>query len=410
MSGRPDHAGCALILATLAALSFGTLVHVPLGVMAILGVIGLARDPGQLRRDAGIRVLVLAFLCLWLPMLLALPDAVEPGRAVKTTAAYLHVLPAALYVARVVARPCAFTLVFRGTLVILAFWCADAALQAAVGRDLLGHPYDGTILKGAFYPNQRLGLVLATLAPLGCEGLRRATGPWRWAWLAVPPYALVLALSLKRSAWVMLGLALGGYAVLLWLRGVRPRAGAALAAVLAAVLVVGGAAWHSPALRERVASAGALASGDYATLDRASSWRLSLWHTGLRMTAAHPLNGIGPRGFRYVYPQYAPADDFWMRSYGRGQTHPHLMLLEVAIETGVPGLLGLLVFWALWLRTFVACARDAPGAAAFLLALGVAWFPLNAHLAFYGSWWSALAWWLLAIGVGARAAERAQAD
>ena len=61
----------------------------------------------------------------------------------------------------------------------------------------------------------------------------------------------------------------------------------------------------------------------------------------------HPVNGIGPRGFRFVYHEYAKLDDDnietksdrlnYLFSLNLPPTHPHLLILEVLAETGVIG-------------------------------------------------------------------------
>ena len=68
---------------------------------------------------------------------------------------------------------------------------------------------------------------------------------------------------------------------------------------------------------------------------------------------------MGVRGFRYAYPNYAPANDHFVVSaeacgVGQGACHAHQLVLEVLTETGVIGLL-------LWLGGVGACD---PGMAA----------------------------------------------
>jgi hypothetical protein len=74
------------------------------------------------------------------------------------------------------------------------------------------------------------------------------------------------------------------------------------------------------------------------------------------------------------------------------------LLLEVLVETGVIGLAGLLLF-VLLLYRFV--RRKGLGLALFpwLLALLTAAFPFNTHMAFYGSYWSSVFWWLLVLTI-----------
>lgn len=73
-------------------------------------------------------------------------------------------------------------------------------------------------------------------------------------------------------------------------------------------------------------------------------------------------------------------------------------MLEIAIETGLIGVAAFIVFYGLLLRLLMrpTLGRVVP---VWLLGAAVAWLPLNAHLAFYGAYWSTLAWLLLAVGL-----------
>jgi O-antigen ligase len=165
----------------------------------------------------------------------------------------------------------------------------------------------------------------------------------------------------------------------------------------------------NPTLRARLHDTRGLFSTQAADIDKATAYRLTLWRTGARIFADHRLIGIGPRGFRHIYARYAAPDDFWIKRIGGGQTHPHQFMLEIAIETGVIGLAAFIVFYGLLLRLL---ARPTLGRVVpvWLLGAAVAWLPLNAHLAFYGAYWSTLAWLLLAVGLAEARAPRAPDD
>ncbi len=381
--------GAGLIVLAFALLTTEHLVHYALALLMLGGLAAVLRRPRAAWQDADLRSATLAFLALWLPMLASLPDAVNRAHAAETTFAYLHFWPAALAIVIVMRHAALRRFVFVGVAAVLAFWLGDAMLQLVTGRDLFGHPPAGNILTGAFYPKQRLGLVLAVATPLYCLAVARLARRWPLAWLLLLPLFLVILLSLKRTAWIMLAVALAG---LLWLACARHGGRvcrAMLALILLLAVVAGGAMALDPALRARFAETAGLVSGEFAAMDRASSYRLTLWRTGWRMFEAHPLNGIGARGYRHAYADYAPPGDFWFER-GGGQTHPHLMLLEVALETGVIGLLGYACFLGLLLARLRRAADDTQ--AAWAISALAAAFPLNAHLAFYGSYWSTLMW------------------
>ncbi len=399
---QPAKLGAGLVVLAYALLTSEHLVHYACALLMFGGLAAIARDPRSVWQDSDLRACSLAFLALWLPMLASLPDAANPAHAAKTVVSYLHFWPAALAIVLALRHAAARRLVFIGVAAVIAFWLADAVLQLVTGHDLFGHPAAGNILTGAFYPKQRLGLVLAVATPLYCVAVAGLARRWPPAWLFLLPLILVILLSLKRTAWIMLAVSIAGLA---WFACARRGGGACRAMLVALVLAglaAGAAVALDPALRARVVETAGLASGDFDAMDRAASYRLTLWRTGWRIFEAHPVNGIGPRGYRHAYREHAPPGDFWLERSG-GQTHPHWMLLEVAIETGLIGVAGYACF--LWLVLARLRETTDEAQAAWAVSALAAAFPLNAHLAFYGSYWASLMW--LAVAV-AMAGERKQ--
>ena len=398
-----DYAHAALILAAFALFATEHLVHYPVALMSLLGLLQMIRAPRAVL-DPAARALLVLFALVWLPMLGALPDASDPSRTVKTVFLYLHLLPAAYFLMRACARPAVFSLVTQGVVILVVFVGLDAFAQLIWRENLFGYPYDGRVLKGVFHPKQRLGLFLAVFAPLCIVAVRHWSREFPRLWLLYVPLLIVLLMSLKRSAWVMLVAGLGAYFVLRRdVSGQRPRRRVrVLQLVLIAAVVAGTASLH-PALRAQLGTVAGLLSGDAAQFDRASSYRLTLWRTGAAMFQDNWMNGVGPRGYRHAYREYAAADDFWLARQRSGQTHPHLLVLEVATETGIIGLLGLTTFYGV-LVAYIRRLRMDPGSV-WLLCAAVAWLPINGHLAFYGSYWSTLVWMLIGIGCGALVRE-----
>ena len=130
------------------------------------------------------------------------------------------------------------------------------------------------------------------------------------------------------------------------------------------------------------------------------------------MIAAHPINGVGVRGFRYAYPSTRRRTIIsWFPTkpagVGEGACHAHQLVLEVLTETGVLGLL-------LWLAALAGRCASGAGSGAVAraqafpvtVALGVMLFPLNTHLAFYSAWWGLLFAWLLGLWCAALARSR----
>ncbi|MCB1612456.1 MAG: O-antigen ligase family protein, partial [Xanthomonadales bacterium] len=166
------------------------------------------------------------------------------------------------------------------------------------------------------------------------------------------------------------------------------------AALLAGVLLASAGYQLSDAFKARVDRTLAARDGQ---LDVALAGRLPIWHTAALMFAAHPVNGVGVRGFRHAYPEFAAADDPWVDSArGTGAAHAHQIVLELLTETGLLGLsLWLAAAGLLW-----RCSRrtiDDPAAHAPWVALLVLVFPLNTHLAFYSVPMGITLCWLLTL-------------
>jgi hypothetical protein len=67
--------------------------------------------------------------------------------------------------------------------------------------------------------------------------------------------------------------------------------------------------------------------------------RLAEWRVATRVVLAHPLTGVGPEGYRIAFGRAVDAG--YQRNYGRNPIpdRAHDSLLDVAVSTGVPGLL-----------------------------------------------------------------------
>ncbi|TDJ64258.1 MAG: O-antigen ligase family protein [Proteobacteria bacterium] len=389
-----------LVLLAIAGLATENLSHYPIAIMCLLGVYHIWLNPQDMLSRADARLLITVFGCIWIPMLLALPDAASPTRALKTTALYLHFLPAGLYIIHGLREFENRRIMLVGLTAIVGFWCVDGMVQLLTGSDLFGYPYDGLVLQGVFYPKQRFGIIFAVFTPLYLYVVHRLAARSALAWLLLAPFVTVVMFSLKRTAWIMFAVALAGF-IACFIRVTRAnvRSLAIAAGLIAATLVATTA--FVPKVHTQWVGTLKIFSADFAAADLATSHRLSLWKTGLSIARAHWLNGVGPRGFRTVYRDYAAADDFWIARGSKGQTHPHLMILEVLIETGVIGLIGFVACLWLLLRRLVEQRLSDPTAAGYLMVAIVAWFPLNAHLAFYGSYWSSIVWIMIALGCAA---------
>ena len=387
-----------LLLAPLALLPFGAAAELPLLIAAVLGVIALLR--GRLSVDSGWRLATGLFAAYWIPELVSAVDSVAPRKSWTEVAADLRFLPWLWFALHALNRERRVRYALLGAAALLAFWCADALLQAATGWSL-GGANPGDRLSGIFGDdNLKLGAVIAALAPFGLLLVWRRYG----ALGAVLAFVIVLTVVLMagaRAAWIGLGV---GVALVAWRQLGRRRGALALGLALLVTLLAGVVAHTlSPRFAERIARTAAMFDGSSEELDHALAGRLPIWRVALDMSAAHPINGVGVRAFRYAYPEFAAPDDRWVDAERReGAAHAHQLILELSSETGGIGLLCWLLGAGLALRAWrhaslPARAQAAPPAYALIVML----FPINTHYAVYSSFWSLLLFWMLALWVAA---------
>lgn len=370
-------------------LSLGSIIS-----LAILSYRSFRDGTALLSREAWALITAL-FFCYWLPELFSAIDAINGARAWREVLLDLRYLPFLWLTAVAVAPRRGRRIVFLGMGVIAMWWALDAAFQAITGLSL-GGANSSDRLSGIFGAgNLKLGMVLASLSPFALAAAVEKFHAPGWILTAVI-FGLVILLAGSRASWLVYAMV-----VLLsgWQRIGRKRL---LASMFVGVGVASALAFSfSAQFDSRIERSLAVFSGDRAGLDNALSGRLSIWHAALGMIADHPVNGVGVRGFRDAYDQYAAADDFWLSHGQQGALHAHQIVLEILSETGAVGLLLWLMGAALAIRAWRWSLPQARRRAAVpALALAVTVFPLNTSLAFYSNFWGGLFLLLLALFAG----------
>ncbi|HEX3895391.1 MAG TPA: O-antigen ligase family protein [Rudaea sp.] len=405
---RMSESGSALlVLAVLALLPVGRSAELPLWIGAVAGIVLVWRDRATLSKYAGAKLAIVLFACYWLPALTSAPGSIAPDKTWSTVAVLLRFLPFALFVCIGLRRTIIWPRIVAASAAITVLWLLDAWVQIFTGYSIAGAMSDER-LSGIFGAgNLKLGPVLAVLSPFVFVAARERFG-WRGLALAFVFQLMPILLAGSRAAWLMFGLVTLAFA---WRETKSLGRFVALAASAAGIVVISAAvAWHaSSAFDARVQRSLLALQGSQHAVDEASAGRLRIWSTAARMFEAHPFNGVGVRGFRYAYPNFAESGDAFIDTVSdEGASHAHQIVLEIASETGVSGLILWIIGAALALRAWLrahAAARTRAFAPA--LALAVMCFPLNTHLAFYSAWWGLLFWWLLSLYCAALNAEPA---
>jgi O-antigen ligase len=355
------------------------------------------------------------FFAYWAPEAISAFDAIDRAHAWHETLVDLRYLPFLWLVAAAVADDRARRTTFNGLAIIVAVWTFDALLQALTGLSPLfwsldqlkqiisGHamcPASEVAsvdrLSGVLGPcNLKLGLVLASLSPFALHAAGRRYGSVGWIVLAAV-LGVVILLAGARASWLTYALVLlfSGWRLL----GVKRLLGVfVFGAVTLAVLTLA-----VPQVRERIARTTQALTADQDGVEVALSGRTRIWSAAVCMVRAHPVNGVGARGFREACPG-CDQEAGTLAAWGHGPAlHAHQIVLEILSETGFIGLLlwlaGAALAWRAW-RFAAPPMRERAGPA--LLALAVTVFPFNTHLAFYSTFWGGVALLLAALYAGA---------
>lgn len=387
-----------------------------LGALAGLVLLLLQRFRGGMRLLSGPAwaLTTVLFFAYWLPQAVSALDAVDRARALREAAVDLRYLPFLWLVASAVAHPRGRAITFGGLAVIALVWSVDALLEGVAGTSPLfalldagKHAISGhgmcdarelalaDRIGGVLGPcNLKLGVVLASLAPFALFEAARRLGVAGWL-AACAVVGLAVLLAGARAAWITYALALlwSGWRLLGWKR---------LALVFAggAVVLAIGAMVYQP-LGDRIGRSAAALQGNGSGIDHALSGRGQIWGAAWCMVKAHPVNGVGARGFREAFPACDPLHGA-RPAWGEGVAlHAHQVVLEILSETGTIGLLlwlaGAALAWRAW-RYASGPARDAARPA--LVALAISLFPLNTHLASYSTFWGSVLLLLAALYAG----------
>jgi O-antigen ligase len=398
-SGAPQWTPVLLVWSCLVLLPFGRLAEVPVLLMAAAGLVLLLRDHTALLARPELRTFALVFAAMWLPIALSLVDAVNPRHAGLVTLNHLRFFLSGVFIGWAISSPRARERLLSLSGWLLVFWLVDAGVQMVLGFDLIGRGPVGDRISGLYGSESlKLGTTLGVIAPLLWVFLRHRFSPWVLA-AGMLASAYVVMAAASRAGWVSIIVGAGVFALVN--RGYVRRLGRRTltgAIVLAAALPV--LAYHSvPSFERRFDQSVSELTGRTQIQASPLGHRGYIWKGAVSMIADNPLNGVGARGFRYAFAEYAdPEDPFVAQSPPLLPTHSHQLLLEVTAETGFVGLCGLLLAAGLLARAgWKASAPVRSQIAPYGIALSAAFFPLNTHLAIYSAHWSQIVWWLIAV-------------
>lgn len=388
-----------LIASCLVLLPVGRLVEGPVLLMAALGLALLVRKRTAWLASPAFRLFTAVFLACWLPIVLSVPDAVQVQHSLSVAVNHLRFYLSGIFMLHVLCDAAARERLLMLCGWLLAFWVVDAWVQIVFGVDLFGRrPWPGGV-SGIFgHESAKFGTTLAVFSPLLCEYARRHW-PW-WALTLIVLATLYAVMSAgSRLAWVTMVVVMAAYVVLYARPLLRVRLRVWIAALLVVSTLLAGAYHLSEPFQRRADQSIGELTGRTPVLTSPLAHRWYIWLGAVEMIKDNPINGVGARGFRYAFEDYAvPEDPFVRLTPPVLPTHSHHLLLEIGAETGVIGLVGLLLAGLLAAR---AAWRATPEGRRAMLPYGIAliaaYFPLNTHYAIYGSQWAQIVWWLIGV-------------
>lgn len=394
-----EQATILFLASFLLLLPFKRLVEIPVALMAIGGIIILLGYRNKLSNNA-IILFSLVFFAFWLPIVISLWGAVNPERTLTVTAAFLRLYLAGIFIISILLPANTQEKVLRIFAWILLLWTTDALFQTVTGHNIFG--YNGPSGRvNSFFGELRpdLGVHLATLSPLLMLYAHRHW-PVAVRLILPPAITLIVFLAGSRNGWIMIGVVLAILAVGAIRQNLKTGAKWVPLIFLFSITCLAGAYYTSKPFAAKVNTSLKAFEGDVASINQAASNRVPIWETAVAMFSGNHLNGVGARGFRYAYKDYAVSetDPFVKTDGSLGALHPHQLMLEIGAETGGIGLAGYLLGMGLLLRAWVTAGEaQRTRAAPYALALLVAFLPINSYYALYSSAWSVVLFWLISI-------------
>lgn len=378
----------------------------PIVLLAVLGffmLIGLLRQRRTFNaEDKVLQVLPRCILFVLLPMLLSSVDAVSPIQTLTASAWYAVYGLMALAVAVLLRANVAFKQLLIVLSVLICLCAFNGVAQIAVGLDMFNNPLVDKLgyANSFFASSEDYGFYLGALAAVPLYTLY-LLGANRLTHLLV---ATLLMLGVLfggvRSGWLMFAWALLPYIYLVYVKPAkRPVVplivipsffGALIAFVVSS----------SPLLQQQLNHTQGVLSGDVEQMTSLTRDYVQLWQNTGEIAEQHLVNGVGVGNFLGAFiPYLAPNAPIPTHI---DILHPHHVWLDVVVNTGLIGLLALLLayaaMWRLW-RT--ATPEQQKLALPLLMPLVVLWWPINAHHGFYQAPLAALTLFCLAFSIAA---------
>ena len=358
-----------------------------------------------------IRLWTAAFACFFVPAVCSAIDAEHAHRAWEKGIGLLRIYAIGLALIWAFRNEKTLDFLLLVITLILVFWMLDGYYEVLTGRDWLDRAqYPGRV-NGPF-DGPRLGYHLALLCLLPTLWLYNKD---KWIGLAFfLASTLLVVLSADRGGWVHLFWTITIPAAFLMILN---RSLIKHFVLLGFVLLLGLGVGYKTVngVKEEVNRSldSILGGGErFEVRERA---RYHIFGTAILMYLENPVNGIGFRGYRFAYNEYADAAAKLNRGFDavakktKGYSHPHSVPLQFASEMGTIGIVGyLLLLFCSWAKLWEVVKAQLALASAAWAGWISAIFPFNSTLDIGSSGWGIYVWFLLALAICLTQMERRQ--
>jgi len=324
------------------------------------------------------------FLCIWIPSLASLPDAINFSHSATNTFGQLRYLLAGVAIIYLSSQPNVKQVFFNILGVALAFVFIDNVVQMLTGNDLFGlAPYNGRINAPWTSDGPKMGIFTALIGPV-IVGYFFDTKP-KLAWILTGMVIFLVLLSGQRGAWLALLTSTFIFAISFGknLKEYIPT----ISKVLVSLIFLSFIAYNSfTPFQIRADKTLQALNFDSASIQE-STGRLDIWKGAVDVIRENPINGVGIRGFRYT------------ESTGnKSRLHVHSTTLEVLTEAGIIGFIGyILFFWLIYTKIFRPVSQLTHLQRFTLGSVVAAASPLSMSLAFYSSNKATVFWYITAL-------------
>ncbi len=342
-------------------------------LMALVGLIIFARGPRDFLATDGVRKFWIVLACFLLPAVFSLFDAINFERSLSGALRFLSYGFAVWVLLQIKLNRSESARLMSLVGAVMMLWVVDGLVQLLTGYSVFGNPLieldsGHTLVTGSL--RMGYGSTLAILSPFYLEALRRTGSTPLNSILALPLFAAIV-MSGNEASMIHALAALAGYAFIL--RRLESD-GQVTPWLLSLLFSFSLAALSGLILSDTfsASAAGQAASDAYKAFD----YLPVFWNSAWLGFTEHWMNGVGIRGWGSMVVSMEsinvlPVSERW---------HPHLYVLEVAVDTGIPGLLGYALFFVfLGRRLFDSRPEVALSSLVVILAL----FPLNSSVSFY---------------------------